>query len=386
MMVPLRYRVLSVYAALQALMQFEWLRFAPMTSEIATHYGVSPSAIGNLSLVFPLLFVLLALPVGVWLDRVPVRTSLRISAVGMALAALLRMVEPSYAYLFAGQLAFALLQPLVLGLIARLALIWFDEGERLRATEIPSMAMFIGLALAFVLVPVIGYRTLWLDAAVLGALALLTWFWVPVDPREAKVAAGPRPSWRAGMMTMLRSPVFLVLIAYFFLANGYFNAISTWLESILHRQGIDAQTAGIVALCMLVSGIISMALIEPVARRMGLRSLMVAAAVGSIGVTMVLFNSGSPIVLCLSGIVLGATLLAPLPLLIQAVVNTTGEDHAGTAASLFWLVGNAGATAFIAVLEPVADAGRWTFGCGLLIVLLVLQGILAMGGPRRRPA
>jgi predicted MFS family arabinose efflux permease len=365
-------------------MQFEWLRFAPITSDIAAHYGVSPSAVGNLSLVFPLLFVLLALPAGVLLDRMPVRTSLRISAVGMALAALLRMIEPSYAWLFAGQLAFALLQPLVLGLIARLALVWFDEGERLRATEIPSMAMFIGIGLAFVLVPMIGYATLWLDVAVLGALALLTWVWVPADPRTATVVVGLRPSWRAGMLSMLRSPVFLVLNAYFFLANGYFNAISTWLESILHRQGIDAQMAGIVALCMLVSGIVSMALIEPVSRRVGLRTLMVIAAAGSIGVTVVLFNSASPIVLCLSGVVLGATLLAPLPLLIQAVVGTTGEEHAGTAASTFWLVGNAGAAAFIAALEPVADAGRWTLGCGLLIGLLVVQGMLAMGGPRRR--
>lgn len=377
-MIPPRYRVLLVYSLLQALMQFEWLRFAPITSEIAIHYQVSQSAIGTLSLVFPLLFIPLALPAGVLLDRVSVRTSLRIGAVGMALAAWLRVIGPHYNYLLAGQFAFAVLQPLVMGLVARLALIWFDEGERLRATEIPSMAMFAGLGLAFVLVPMIGYETLWLDAAALSALALLTWLWVPADRSVVAIAPGLRPSWRSAMLAMLRTPLFLVISAYFFLANGYFNAISTWLEPILHRHGIDAQTAGIVALCMLVSGIVCMAFIERVSRWLSLRTLMLIASLGSIGVTAVLFVSGSPILLCLAGIALGATLLAPLPLLIQAVANTTGEEHAGTAVSAFWLVGNTGAAVFIAALAPIADAGQWTLGSYLLSGLLVVQGFLAL--------
>ncbi|TCV93410.1 putative MFS family arabinose efflux permease [Luteibacter rhizovicinus] len=384
-MIPMRYRALTIYAALQALMQFEWLRFAPITTEIASQYGVSPSAIGNLSLVFPLLFIPLALPAGLLLDRVPVRTSLRISAVGMALAALLRILGPSYGFLLAGQVMFSVLQPLVMALVARLAAVWFAEDERLRATEISSMAIFAGLGLAFVLVPVIGFRTLWLDVAVLGALAVSTLLWVPADPREAAATPGPRPSWRSGMLAMLRAPAFLVVTAYFFLANGYFNAISTWLESILHRHGIDPQTAGIVALCMLISGIVCMALIERVSSWLSLRMLMLIAALGSIGVTVVLFTSSSPVVLGLAGILLGATLLAPLPLLIQVVAKSAGEEHAGTAASLFFLMGNAGAAAFIAAFEPIADAGQWTLGCCLLIAMLVVQGVLAaIGGPRQR--
>jgi MFS family permease len=128
-----------------------------------------------------------------------------------------------------------------------------------------------------------------------------------------------------------------------------------------------------------------MALIERVSRKLSLRMLMLIASLGSVGVTVVLFASGSPIVLGLAGILLGATLLAPLPLLIQAVVNTASEEHAGTAVSVFWLVGNAGAAAFIATLEPIADAGQWMLGCCLLIALLLVQGALAaIGGPRQR--
>lgn len=379
-MIPARYRVLAVYAALQGLMQFEWLRFAPITNEIAAHYGVSLSAIGNLSLVFPLLFLPLALPAGALIDRIPVRTSLRIGATGMALSALLRILGPSYTFLLAGQTLFAVLQPMVLGLVARLAAVWFDEDERLRATEIPSMAMFAGLGLAFLLVPMIGYQTLWLDVAVLGVLTLLSWFWLPADPPIVPMAAQLRLSWRSSLLAMLRAPAFLILTAYFFLANGYFNAISTWLEPILHRHAIDAQTAGVVALCMLISGIVSMTMMDRVSHWLSLRGLLLIATGGSIVVTLVLFSSSSAVVLCLAGAVLGATLLAPLPLLIQAVVNTAGTAYAGTAASVFWLAGNAGAVGFLAALDPIADSGRWMLGCGLLLTLLLVQGMLALLG------
>ncbi len=84
-MIPVRYRVLTVYTLLQALMQFEWLRFAPITSEIAVHYRVSQSAIGNLSLVFPLLFIPLALPVGMLIDRKRLAKYIYRPSTGMAM-------------------------------------------------------------------------------------------------------------------------------------------------------------------------------------------------------------------------------------------------------------------------------------------------------------
>lgn len=378
-MPPARYRALAAYALLQALMQFEWLRFAPVADAAAVHYGVSLGAIGNLALVFPLLFLPLALPVGALLDRIPVRTSLRIGAFGMALAALLRVAGSGYGWLLAGQTLFALLQPLMLALVAPLAAQWFDEGERLLATEIPSMAIFVGLALAFVLVPAIGVAGQWGDVGVLVALALLTWFGVPADPRPRVAPTAAQP-WRRELLAMLRAPSFLALSGYFFLANGYFNAISTWLEPILGRHGIDARDAGIVALCMLASGVVAMAAMDRVSRWLSLRALMLIASAGALAATLAFFGSGSFALLVVAGVVLGATLLAPLPLLIQAVVGAAGEGHAGTAASAFWLAGNAGAVVFLLALNPVADSGRWLLGGALLAALLVVQGVVAATG------
>src|SRR3546814_4054961 len=89
-----------------------------------------------LSLVFPLLFLPLALPAGVLIDRWSVRRSLRLVALVMLAGALLRVLMPGFTGLIAGQLLIALTQPLVMALIAKLARVWFAPAQQLRATSI----------------------------------------------------------------------------------------------------------------------------------------------------------------------------------------------------------------------------------------------------------
>ena len=64
-----RWRVIYAYAAVAASTQVLWLTFAPITTETAHHYGVSKAAVGWLAEIFPLLYVVLALPAGRLLDR-----------------------------------------------------------------------------------------------------------------------------------------------------------------------------------------------------------------------------------------------------------------------------------------------------------------------------
>ena len=49
--------------------QLLWLTYAPITTATAEHFDVSESAVGWLSQVFPLLYVVLAIPAGLALDR-----------------------------------------------------------------------------------------------------------------------------------------------------------------------------------------------------------------------------------------------------------------------------------------------------------------------------
>ena len=385
--VSTRYCVLWIYAALQTLTQFEWLRFAPLTSEVASRYGVSQGQVGLLSLVFPLVFVVLAVPCGALIDRIQVRTSLRIIAAGMAGAALLRVLGTRYELLLSGQILFALVQPLVLSLIARLADVWFPANERIRATEISSMALLAGTGLAFVLVPAIGaaalQSSLWIDASLLGAIAMLTFVAVPADPiiwTPAAAVAG-LPSWSARAWTAVRRRPFPAILTLIFLANGYFNAIETWMESILHRRSVNTQTASVVALLMLISGTAGMALLPVVRRSLSIPAILVGVPLIVTGATAMLFGSASPAWLCVTGLLLGLS-LAPLPILIEAVARHAGPEHAGTAMSLFWLAGNGGGAIVVWGLSAATDSGRWDLSEALLIGLLAVQAVVAYVGTR----
>lgn len=379
-------RVLLIYGAFNALMQFEWLRFAPITDAAARQYSVTVGAIGWLSLVFPLLFLPLAWPAGMLIDRWPVRRSLRIVALGMLAGAASRVLVPGFAGLLAGQVLIALVQPLVMALIARLARVWFAPAEQLRATSIGTLALFVGLALAFVLLPPTAAMSIAsaqrVDVIVLLVFVVACFALVPADPEHAGTTAAAAPPKAA---RALLQPALLMLFALVFLGNGYFNAIFTWLEPMLGANGIDAEHAGYVALAMLAGGVAGMATVPAIgALRTHLRPTIAIAALLGVPLTMLLTRNGSTAVLCTTGVMLGALMLAPLPLLVDAAADLAGEAHAGLAVSTFWLAGNAGAAAVIYGFSHLADRSLWNWAGVALSMLLASEALLTIGlRPRR---
>src|SRR5271169_4324903 len=63
------WRAILAYGLVCAASQVLWLTYAAITTETARHYGVSVSAVGWLAEIFPLLYVVLAIPAGVLLDK-----------------------------------------------------------------------------------------------------------------------------------------------------------------------------------------------------------------------------------------------------------------------------------------------------------------------------
>src|ERR1700744_305408 len=61
--------VILAYAGVCASTQVLWLSYAAITTETARRYGVSEGAVGWLAEIFPLLYVVLALPAGALLAR-----------------------------------------------------------------------------------------------------------------------------------------------------------------------------------------------------------------------------------------------------------------------------------------------------------------------------
>jgi len=366
--------VLALYVLLNALSQFEWLRFAPITSRTAAEYGVDVVWIGALALCFPLLAFLLSLPMGWAIDRFGLRPSLRTAALLMAVGAEVRHLG-GYPWVLTGQILFALAQPLLANSVGKMAIIWFDGPGRMRATGIATMSLFGGIALAFVVVPLLPGSVAWslsLDPGIAVPLLAMTWFMLPRDPTAVAAPAA------TGWVTLLRQPRFLALLAISVLGNGFFGAIFTWLEQMLRPRGFDSGTAGLAGLLLLVGGILGSAILPGFANRPGrLRPVVIGPALLALPATALLLATPDRWVLLPAAAALGFCLLSPLPVLISLVQRMGGHASAGIALSLFWLAGNAGSAGITWLLSFPAQSGDWRLGGIFLAALLLLQGGLA---------
>ena len=85
-----RWVILAGYALLTASTQLLWLAYAPITTQTHKIMGVSQGAVGDLAVIFPLMYVVLALPAGRWLD-VSFARALGLGAVLTAGGGLLRL-------------------------------------------------------------------------------------------------------------------------------------------------------------------------------------------------------------------------------------------------------------------------------------------------------
>ncbi|AXQ30097.1 MFS transporter [Solimonas sp. K1W22B-7] len=374
-----RHFVLAFYCAWNAAVQFEWLRFAPIARDAAKQYNVSVGGIGFLAMLFPVVFLVLAMPVGRLLGRIEIRTALRAISVLMVSGALVRLGTSSFAGLVIGQTLIATTQAVMISLIANIAAIWFKEDQRLVATSLGTMSIFGGIALALLLVPMSASAigpSLRIDALVLGGLAAATWLLVPVDPRRIQ-SVGEVPWWPA-TRKLLKTPAIGAALALMFLGDGVFNALFIWLEPMFAQRGINAELAGRIGLLMLGGGLIGMVGMGHVGlpeRR--LHMLIVVAAIVALPLTAMLLQAKSMLVIGISAVLLGALILSPLPLLVEVVSLAAGEKLASSAVGLFWMAGNAGSAAVIALMSVLADRGADGVIGWVLLPILACEALIA---------
>jgi predicted MFS family arabinose efflux permease len=365
-----RWLILSGYALLAACTQLLWLAYAPITTQASHIMGVSQGAVGDLAGIFPFMYVAVALPAGRWLDSRFAR-ALSIGAVLTAAGGALRLAGPtSYGWALAGQFVTALGQPFVLNSITKVAARHFPARERTAAISIGSVALFIGI-LAAVLTgtPLLHAGGLVRLLQVQAAVAVLAAVWVLVAVRTP--AAFPGDPSVAVSLRWLRNDRFMWRLAgLLFIGMGVFNAVATWLDSILTHFGHGGASGYLIAI-MTVGGIAGGALLPGiVAPREQRRAMLRVALVVSAAAFAVIAGIHDPIV---GGIVLfaaGFFLLAGLPVVLDWSELHAGPERAGGAAGFLLLAGNLGGVVLVLIVQ--AAIGNAYFSLGALAVCCLL--------------
>jgi predicted MFS family arabinose efflux permease len=348
-----RWAILAGFGLLAGCTQLLWLAYAPITTQTHRVMGVSVGAAGDLAGIFPLMYVLLALPAGRWLDA-RFEQALSAGAILTGAGGLLRLAGPaSFGWALAGQFVVAAGQPLVLNSITKVAARYFPEQERTGAISAGSVALYAGI-LAAVLTggPLFDAGGLRLLLLVQSAVAVLAAAWVLLAvrtpaafPGDAAVAVSLRWLWRDRFLWLLAGLLFVGM--------GVFNAVATWLEAILGHFGRGGAAGYLIAI-MTVAGILGAALVpQAVARRDRRRALLGV----TVGVTVVAFAAIA--VLHPVGFVAvalfaeGFVLLAALPVVLDWSELHTGPERAGAAVGFLLLAGNLGGVVLVLVVQGV---------------------------------
>lgn len=379
-----QWRPVVAYTALSAVNQMLWLTYTPITTDAAHHYRVSDGAIGWLAEIFPLLYVVLAIPAGRLIDR-RMPWWLGCGAVLTAAGGLLRLVGDSYLPVFAGQVLVAVAQPLVLNAVTAVSVRYLQPRDRAAGIAVSSAGIFLGMVLALVLGAGLGAGRLHLllevQAAlgVVAAAALCAFLRSPAG--GSATYAPPAPLREVWADRYVRRLVGLVCLGF-----GVFIALTTWLQTLLKPAGVSSGAAGYLLVGMVVAGVVCSALVAPMVARRGIELRWVLASVLGAAAAMVLLavapGTASGVVAL---VVVGGLLLTDLPVVLELLERHAGSA-AGTATALVWLAGNGAGLAVALVVQLLVHVPQAAFAvlAGLLLLGLPLLSSLRPVTPVRR--
>jgi MFS family permease len=172
-----------------------------------------------------------------------------------------------------------------------------------------------------------------------------------------------------------------LLAGLLFVGMGVFNAVATWLETILGHFGRGGAAGYLIAI-MTVAGIIGAAVLpQPVARR-DLRRAMLLTAVG---VTAVAFLAIAAVhdAAFIGGVLFveGFFLLAALPVVLDWSELHAGPERAGAAVGFLLLAGNLGGVVLVLILQGLI--GNPYLSLGALSAAALAGAALATRLPAR---
>jgi cyanate permease len=385
--VPARWGTVAAYAAVAAANQLLWLTYAPITTDVAQHFDVSESAVGWLSQVFPLLYVVLALPAGLALDR-RFRSALLFGAWLTAVGGAVRLSTDTFAAALAGQILIAIAQPLILNAVTKIALVSVPDALA-KGISLGSAGIFAGTALALPLGPALGDADsltplLVVDLVVaLAAAAWLTLAMRGLAPARADVAAPAHGDLSAPARGDLSAPAFAGraelravwgdrairrLAGVAFLGFGVFVALTTWLQALLEPAGVSDATAGWLLGAMVLAGVVGSAFLPELLVRRGAerRFLRIAAVVTASGCVFLALAPGAAVI---AVIPLGVVLLGSLPVILEL---TERRSRSSAATAVIWLAGNAGGIVVAVLVQTTQNHP------GAAFALLAVTGALVL--------
>ncbi len=200
-----------------------------------------------------------------------------------------------------------------------------------------------------------------------AAVAVVAALWVLAAVRAPAQFAGD-PSVAVSLRWLRGDRLMWVLAGLLFVGMGVFNAVATWLDSILTHFGHGGASGALIAV-MTVGGVAGGALLPGiVARRDQRRGLLETAVVVSAVAFALLAFVRAPVFGGVALFVAGFFLLAGLPVVLDWSELHAGPERAGGAAGFLLLAGNLGGVVLVLIIQaalgnPYLSLGALCLAC-----------------------
>ena len=378
---PNKWLIIAGFSLLLGVNQFLWLTFATIVISTEAHFGVNKFFANLLTLMFPIVFVLLAIHSGKVLDNIGYKKIVSLAALLMLIGSIIRWLGADYYWLvFAGQLLIAIAQPYITNAINQVTSDWFDKSQIATVTGVIMGGMFLATALgAFAPAPLIeafGFSGMLLINVIITAVAVVGFLLVVAEkPKQQDSAISLHE-----IESLLKNKRLWFISLAVFIAMGYFNGLSNWIAPILAPRGIDEATAGIITAMLIVGGILGALVIPLLSDYLQKRRifLILATLIGASATYPLLYLTTGTTTLLLS-FILGFFLLAGYPLLIAAAEDTVHASQAAKAVAMLMMMGNLGGVMMVLLMQGVKGlTGSWTPTGWVLIIAVASATFLVL--------
>lgn len=351
-----------------------------LISVIAVDLGLTATQMGVILGVWILLYVPLAIPVGLLIDQIRIKRVIFLGMVFVALSGFLRGFGVNFPSMVLFAAIFGIGGPLTSIGMSKTIAVWFAGEERGIALGILLSGFFVGsgtvLALTntFIL-PFFGtWRNTLAFYGLVGFVSAALWIIFaregPLNIRKDTLFT----TLKEGLSTLLKEKYVWVvgIIAFLLFVAGY--GFTSWLPTLLQVKGMTPALAGVLASVPNWAGILGSVTI-PRFGKAGLRRkmLFILFLIQGIWVFLVVLVIGLiplTVVLILYGICSAA--IPPLTIVLLMDLPNIGAKNTGAASGVFFSFGAVGGFIGPLIVGYLADL-MGTLYIGFLLVALVLE-------------
>jgi len=281
---PYRWFFLISYSLNAFSNQMQWVSFSAIATDFSINYETALWKVYMFSLIFMIINLILSLPEAWLLDKYSIRLSLILAAgcniIGSGLKLLLN-IDNSLTCCYIGQIFAGLFQPAILNSPGKIAANWFREDIRTVICTVCCLSVTIGTFVGFLWNLIFikeeaekdEYKNqvfiYFLSEFILNILFCAPTFFItkekpdiPPSPSQEEESNIKIPNLKESLKLLFTNFRFICLFISYLLVVGYFDIMSTIINSLLDLYTITTKQSSIIYAVSSISGMLGSLIIS----------------------------------------------------------------------------------------------------------------------------